>query len=489
MHLIPIHEEIGPVATASGCASGACQERGVARPGLAEEQRLRILDHPCYSEEAHHSFARMHLPVAPACNIQCHYCNRKYDCSNESRPGVVSAVLSPEDALRRTRTVAAAMPRLSVVGIAGPGDPLANPLRTFTTLRLLREQAPPLRLCISTNGLALPGAVDELVELGVEHVTITINCVDPEIGTRIYPWIFWNHRRVFGLAAARILLRQQLLGLDRLVARGVLVKVNSVLIPGVNDRHLPEVSRLIRDRGAFLHNVMPLISAAEHGTFFGRMGQREPRPEELQALQEACAGDMRLMRHCRQCRADAIGLLGEDRGAEFMQLPDVGRPELEPLMTPGPAVDLTEWRADRSVPRQQPVRMVRIAVASSGSGLVDQHFGHATNFLVYEVTASGVRLLERREVARYCAGSDACSDRHTLLDAAVVALRGCAAVLCARIGYEPWQSLEAAGIQPNGEHAHEPVEAALLAVFRELDTDDAVQDSGDRPATAVQQAG
>jgi MoaA/NifB/PqqE/SkfB family radical SAM enzyme len=26
---------------------------------------------------------------------------------------------------------------------------------------------------------------------------------------------------------------------------------------------------------------------------------------------------MNMMRHCRQCRADAVGLLGEDRGQEF----------------------------------------------------------------------------------------------------------------------------------------------------------------------------
>ena len=50
--------------------------------------------HPCYNEGAHRRYARMHLPVAPKCNIQCNYCNRRYDCCNESRPGVTSEVLS-----------------------------------------------------------------------------------------------------------------------------------------------------------------------------------------------------------------------------------------------------------------------------------------------------------------------------------------------------------------------------------------------------------
>ena len=47
-------------------------------------------------------------------------------------------------------------------------------------------------------------------------------------------------------------------------------------------------------------------------------------------------------------------------------------------------------------------------------------------------------------------------------------LEGCEAVLCARIGFEPWDQLEAAGIRPNGEHAMEPIEDAVMAVWREM---------------------
>ena len=60
--------------------------------------KAALAEHPCYDEEAHRTFARMHLPVAPRCNIQCNYCNRKFDCVNESRPGVTSEVLTPEQA-------------------------------------------------------------------------------------------------------------------------------------------------------------------------------------------------------------------------------------------------------------------------------------------------------------------------------------------------------------------------------------------------------
>ncbi|HOG98319.1 MAG TPA: nitrogenase molybdenum-iron cofactor biosynthesis protein, partial [Methanothrix soehngenii] len=62
------------------------------------EQLRRISEHPCFSEKACHSFGRMHLAVAPKCNIQCKYCIRDFDCVNESRPGVTSQVLKPKEA-------------------------------------------------------------------------------------------------------------------------------------------------------------------------------------------------------------------------------------------------------------------------------------------------------------------------------------------------------------------------------------------------------
>src|SRR6266571_6321699 len=133
---LPIADAAPPAANC-GFARGCGDAPATPVPDGALE---RARNHPCYSEEAHHHFARMHAAVAPACNIQCHYCNRKYDCANESRPGVVSELLTPEQAVKKTLAVAAAIPQMSVLGIAGPGDPLANPERTFATFRMLAEK-------------------------------------------------------------------------------------------------------------------------------------------------------------------------------------------------------------------------------------------------------------------------------------------------------------------------------------------------------------
>ena len=482
-----------PAAAKSGCSASSCGSTDDQVNQLPDHIREKVQNHPCYSEDAHHYFARMHVAVAPACNIQCHYCNRKYDCANESRPGVVSELLTPTQAVKKTMAVAAKIPQMTVLGIAGPGDPLANPERTFETFRQLTRDAPDIKLCVSTNGLALPESVDELAKANIDHVTITINCVDPDIGAQIYPWIFWKNRRIKGRKGAKILIEQQQKGLEMLVERGILVKVNSVMIPGINDEHLKEVSRIVKSKGAFLHNVMPLIAEAEHGTFYGIMGQRGPSPDELMDLQESCSGDMNMMRHCRQCRADAVGLLGEDRGAEFtLDKIDAMEIDYQAAMTMRKQVQdgiLAHMEEKRGEKAQQPefgipdgTRPVLMAVATSGQGLINQHFGHAKEFQIYQASPQGVKFMSHRKTDQYCSGDSTCGDAESALARTIRSLEGCEVVLCSKIGYEPWGMLEEAGIVPNGEHALEAIEAAVMAVYQEMYRNGQLQ-AVERPAT------
>lgn len=469
-------------ASKGGCSASSCGSTDDQLDHLSDEIRQKVQNHPCYSEDAHHYFARMHVAVAPACNIQCHYCNRKYDCANESRPGVVSELLTPDQAVKKTMAVAANIPQMTVLGIAGPGDPLANPERTFETFRQLSQDAPDIKLCVSTNGLALPESVEELSKHNIDHVTITINTVDPEIGAKIYPWIFWENKRIKGVEGARILIEQQQKGLEMLVAKGILVKVNSVMIPGVNDKHLAEVSRIVKAKGAFLHNVMPLIAEAEHGTFYGVMGQRGPNPDELMELQDACSGDMNMMRHCRQCRADAVGLLGEDRGDEFtmdkiedMEIDYQAAMEKRKVIHQAIEAEMNSKReakaesaAKHAAEEKLTTRPVLMAVATAGQGVINVHFGHAKEFLIYEASPEGVRFISHRKTELYCSGDDTCGDGESVLQQTIRALEGCEVVLCSKIGYEPWEMLEKAGIQPNGEHAMESIEEAVMAVYKEM---------------------
>ena len=264
--------------------------------------------HPCFSPEAHRSFGRVHLPVAAGCNVQCGFCDRKYSCVNESRPGVTARLLSPEEAVDAALRAVAHMPHLSVIGIAGPGDPLADATRTLDTLATLREALPGMLLCLSTNGLALPLHADALAALGVGHVTVTVNAVDPAIGADVYNWVDDGGSRVIGQEGAALLLERQEKGVRRLKSLGVTVKINTVVSPGVNSDHVQDIAVAVASWGADLMNCIPLLPVA--GTRFA--GTATPGPDTMHRLRAEAGAIIPQMRHCTRCRADALGFLGED---------------------------------------------------------------------------------------------------------------------------------------------------------------------------------
>lgn len=269
--------------------------------------------HPCYSFEAHHKYARMHLPVAPKCNISCNYCNRKYDCTNESRPGVTSEILSPAAAEAKFNLVKAQLPNLTVAGIAGPGDALANWASTRESIERIKRADPEIIFCLSTNGLMLPDYGPELVQLGLQHVTVTVNCLQPEIGAKIYRYVRYRDCQYTGSAGAKILINNQLAGIEYLAQHGVMVKVNIVMLKGINDQHIPDVVEKVKELGAFMTNIMPFIPAA--GSVFAALPPTDR--QELNRLRDKCQSCIKQMRHCQQCRADAIGLLTNDRSQDF----------------------------------------------------------------------------------------------------------------------------------------------------------------------------
>ncbi len=265
----------------------------------------RIRDHPCFSEKACHAFGRAHLAVAPKCNIQFNYCVRDFDCVNESRPGVASEILSPEQGLERVKEVMEKFPYVKVIGIAGLGEPLANP-ETLETMRLIHEHFPHLILCVSTNGLTLPDVIDELVKYDVYNLTVTLNAIDPEIGAKIYSHITYKGKRYTGVEGAKILLEQQLKGIKMAVERKMIIKINTVYIPGINDDHIPEIARTVGEMGVYNFNIIPLIPQYKFA------GITPPTPAEKRAMHDRCAPYVKQMKHCQRCRADAVGKLGKD---------------------------------------------------------------------------------------------------------------------------------------------------------------------------------
>jgi nitrogen fixation protein NifB len=263
--------------------------------------------HPCFNRDASGRFGRLHLAVAPKCNIQCRYCDRKYGCVNENRPGVTYRILKPAEAVEYAKSILQQDKRIRVIGIAGPGDPLANP-ESLETLELMSKEFPEHTKCISTNGLALPESVERLKEAGLDNLTVTVNTKESATGAKIYRFVNWKDRRYVGREAAELLWKNQREGISKAVDAGIRVKVNTVYIPGINDSEAVELSQEIGALGVRLMNLMPLIPLAEFVNY--------PRPskEELDAKRAQMQDYVPQMDWCRQCRADALGLLNEDSG-------------------------------------------------------------------------------------------------------------------------------------------------------------------------------
>ncbi len=268
-----------------------------------------IKRHPCFSVEASKSYGRIHLPVAKSCNISCNYCHRDYDCPNESRPGVTSRLLTPEEAVARIYEVKSLYNEISVAAVAGPGDSLADPDNTLKTFELVRKEFPELIFCMSTNGLNLKENINDLKDADVKFITVTLNATDAAIASKIYRFVNYKGICYKGNEAAELLLEKQLEGIRTAVSKGLIVKINSVLIPGVNDKHIREMSESIKKMGVYLFNVMPMIPADK--SFFQKIGVPAATRKDIANVTEGITG-INIMKHCRQCRSDAAGLLGND---------------------------------------------------------------------------------------------------------------------------------------------------------------------------------
>ncbi len=406
-------------------ACGYC-DRAPEAPPIDDETARIIARHPCFNEPASHLFGRIHLAVAPECNVQCNFCLRNFDCVNESRPGVTSRVLTPAEALERVEQVMATFDHIHTVGIAGPGEPLYNE-ETFETFRLVRDEFPELHFCLSSNGLLLPDKVEILHDLGVQTVTVTVSAVDPEIGRQIYGWINYGGVYYRDIEGAELMLSKQLEGIRMAVKLGMLVKVNSVMIPGVNDYHMVKIARKAAELGAFMQNIMPLIPQYK----FAHL--KPPTERERKLVQDKCSKIIRQMRHCRQCRSDAIGLIDDE----------ISQNMFDPHKLEGIEVDAP----------------FKVAVTTSAKdGMIDLHFGNTPRFLIYEVKGDIFKLIAARKV-------ELVNDMLNL-SKAVELLSDCDYVITRKAGPHAVHKLQEAGIELVEDY--DTIDAAIRRLVERL---------------------
>jgi nitrogen fixation protein NifB len=293
--------EITSASRRSGASDG--------KPGLGPALEHISARHPCFALGGKpNRKGRIHLPVSAGCNIGCRFCERAINKS-EKRPGVTAKVLTPAEAVEIVEESLALCPEISVAGIAGPGDTLASSA-AFETFRLIRERFPQLLRCMSTNGLLLAERIDELVEAGIDTLTVTVNDVEPQRLAEINAHIVYHGKLYRGEEAANILIANQLAGIRAAAQRNVLIKVNTVLVPGINDRYIGDIAATVKQAGAGLFNIIPLIPNAKMAHL------PAPNCAQIDAARSAAEKHITVFRHCQHCRADAIGQIGGEDFAE-----------------------------------------------------------------------------------------------------------------------------------------------------------------------------
>ncbi|MDR3136507.1 MAG: radical SAM protein [Coriobacteriales bacterium] len=266
--------------------------------------------HPCFAQGRSNGKGRIHLPVSPGCTINCRFCERSIN-RHEQRPGVTARRLKPKEALEVVARSLDLAPELSVVGIAGPGDPLATPY-ALETFRLIQQRFPQMIRCLSTNGLLLADQLDDLLEAGVDTLTVTVNDIEPRRLAQIVDRVTYQGRRYGGTEAARLLIDKQLAGIHAAANAGLLIKVNTVLIPHINGLYIGAIARRVKQAGAGLYNIIPLIPNAQ-------MAQMPaPTCAQIDAARSAAEQHISVFRHCQHCRADAIGIPGGKDLSEFV---------------------------------------------------------------------------------------------------------------------------------------------------------------------------
>jgi nitrogen fixation protein NifB len=272
--------------------------------------------------------------------------------------------------------------------------------------------------------------IDELAEMNVSHITITVCAVDPEIGKNIYSWVRDGNIIYRGLKAAQILYERQIAAIKKLKEKNITVKVNCIVIPTVNDHHIEKVAQKMQELGVDLFNCMAMFPNVN--TPFAEITQ--PSKKTMEEIRLNAEQYLPQMRHCTRCRADAVGLLGDDRTEEFRSC-------------------LSTCSSTKNLPQE---KRPYVAVASREGVLINLHLGEAKRFQIWEKTEESFQLIEERTAPRQGGGIQRW---HKLAQI----LGDCRAVLSSGAGETPCDILKKSGILP--VEAAGLIEEGLQAVY------------------------
>ncbi len=208
------------------------------------------------------------------------------------------------------------------------------------------------------------------------------------------------------------------------------MKVNTIIVPGINDQHVQAIAEKMADLGVDILNLMPMYPNVD--TPFADIP--EPPSSLMNSLQQEAEKFLPQMHHCTRCRADAVGLLAEDRSQELQGC----------------------LSACAALPPSPDPERPYVAVATREGALVNLHLGEAPSFQIWKQDPNGGFTL-REERTAPLPGSP---DRWWAL---AETLKDCRAVLVSAVGETPRAILKESGVMPLEVSGF--IDMALTAVY------------------------
>ena len=365
-----------------------------------------VCRHPCFNNYDFHN-AVIHLPIVSESNII--YTEQSLQgCPNlQEDERLPVKVLTPYEALERLIDAKKTIPGLTVAALAGPGEPLTDFDSVKETLKGIRQVYSEILLCLSTNGLMLPIYANHLISLGVNYVTVTVNTVSPEIGAKIYNSITYMGRKYYGVEGANILLQNQISGISYLTSMGISVRMNIVVMKGVNEHEIKDIVQLAKDCGCKLTNILPQTNGKNQNY----NGLEAYSSDKLFSLRQKYEEILPQSYYCKPCNATSVETLNTRIFNDF-------------------------GRSHRKLSKHY-----RLAVCSQNGILTDEHFGHAVEFYIYDYQDDNITFVENRPIEQYCRGSRKEKEEGRIYKL-IKAIEDCNCVICMRIGACPTEALK-----------------------------------------------
>lgn len=209
----------------------------------------------------------LRVSVTDRCNFRCHYC----------RPSTQEAleewgnILTLEEMARLVRL-------FSELGVSRIRLTGGEPLLRKNVMHLIRELGalPDLEeVSLSTNAFLLDKMAVPLKEAGVGRVNISLDSLDPATFKKIT--VNGDLSRV-------------LAGIDAAVEAGMHpVKVNMVVMGGVNDHEIPAMVRYAREKGVVLRFIETMPVGVDGR---GAMGQYVPTERIMEIIKGEFGGEL-----------------------------------------------------------------------------------------------------------------------------------------------------------------------------------------------------